>query len=65
MLLQLPPGYRANPAPDMLTLTRADGSLVALFSIRAFVAEAVEQAAWEDYGEAEEPFLGHLVRLPE
>ena len=48
--LHLPPGYHAHLDPDVLVLRRADGSQVALFSSRGLVAEAVEQAAWEDYG---------------
>ena len=53
--LHLPLGYRAQLDPDVLILRRADGSQVALFSRRGFVAEAVEQAAWEDYGKHERP----------
>jgi hypothetical protein len=53
--LHLPLGYRAQLDPDVLTLRRADGSQVAFFSRRGFVAEAVEQAAWEDYGKYERP----------
>jgi hypothetical protein len=48
--LHLPPGYHAHLDPDVLVLSRADGSRVALFSSRGFVAKVVEQAAWEDYG---------------
>jgi hypothetical protein len=47
--LHLPSGYHARLDPDVLALSRADRSEVALFSSRGFVAEAVEQAAWEDY----------------
>jgi hypothetical protein len=50
--LRLPPGYHAYPDADLLILKGADGSVVARFSSRGFVAEAVERAAWEDYGEA-------------
>jgi hypothetical protein len=49
--LNLPPGYYATLDPDVLILKRPDGSRVALFSRRGFVAETVEHAAWEDYGE--------------
>jgi hypothetical protein len=56
--LRLPPGYHVDPDADVLILRRADGSLVARFSGRGFVAEAVERAAWEDYGEAEGLSLG-------
>jgi hypothetical protein len=48
--LHLPPGYHAHLDPDVLVLIGADSSQVALFSSRGFVAEEVEQAAWEDYG---------------
>src|SRR5215204_4181847 len=51
--LHLPPGYHAHLEPEVLILRREDGSQVALFSIRGFVAEAVEQVAWEDHDEAE------------
>jgi hypothetical protein len=51
--LHLPPGYRVRLDPDVLVLIRADGSQVALFSREGFVAEAVEQAAWEDHNESE------------
>jgi hypothetical protein len=50
--LRLPPGYHAHLDPDVLVLGRADGSVVAWFNGRELVAEEVEQAAWEDYGEA-------------
>jgi hypothetical protein len=50
--LRLPPGYRAHLDPEVLALVRADGSVVGCFSGRGLVAEEVEQAAWEDYGEA-------------
>jgi hypothetical protein len=46
--LHLPPGYHAQLNPDVLILTRADGSQVALFSSRGFVAEDVERAAWQE-----------------
>jgi len=49
-ILHLPPGYHAQFDPDVLVLRRDDGSRVAFFSIRGFVVEIVEQAAWEDYG---------------
>jgi hypothetical protein len=52
--LRLPSGYYAHPDPDILILKRADGSVVARFSGRGFVAEEVERAAWEDYGDAAE-----------
>jgi hypothetical protein len=55
--LRLPPGYHAHPDAEVLILRGPDGSVVARFSGRGFVAEAVERAAWEDYGEAEGPSL--------
>jgi hypothetical protein len=61
--LHLPSGYHTQLDPDVVVLRRADGSQVALFSSRGFVAEAVEQAAWEDYGRAEGPLLAP-VPLP-
>ena len=54
MRLLLPSGYHAHLNPDVLVLERADGSVVASFSCRGFVAEEVERAAWQDYGEAGE-----------
>jgi hypothetical protein len=50
--LRLPFGYHAHLDPDVLVLQRADGSVVARFSVRSFVAEEVERAAREDYGDA-------------
>ena len=52
MRLLLPSGYHAHLNPDVLVLERADGSVVASFSGRGFVAEEVERAVWQDYGEA-------------
>jgi hypothetical protein len=51
--VNLPSGYHSYLDPEMLVLSREDGSTVALFSSRGFVAEAVEQAAWEDHSESE------------
>jgi hypothetical protein len=51
--VNLPSGYHSYLDPEMLVLRREDGSTVALFSSRGFVAEAVEQAAWEDHSESE------------
>ena len=63
MRLRLPSGYHAHLNPDVLVLKRADGSVVARFSGRGFVAEEVERAAWQDYDEAgeaaEDPSLRH------
>jgi hypothetical protein len=50
--LNLPPGYHAHLDPEFLVLGRTDGSVVARFSGRGVVAEEVERAAWEDYGDA-------------
>jgi hypothetical protein len=50
--LNLPPGYQAHLDPEFLVLSRTDGSVVARFSGRGVVAEEVERAAWEDYGDA-------------
>ena len=52
MHLNLPPGYHAHLDPEFLVLGRIDGSVVARFSSRGLVAEQVERAAWEDYGDA-------------
>ena len=49
--LHLPPGYHAHLDPEFLVLGRTDGSVVARFSCRGLVAEEVERAAWEDYGD--------------
>ena len=50
--LHLPSGYHTHLDPDVLALSRADRTQVALFSSWGFVAEAVEQAAWADYAAA-------------
>ena len=49
--LHLPPGYHAHLDPEFLVLGRTDGSAVARFICRGLVAEEVERAAWEDYGD--------------
>ena len=46
--LELPPGYRLERDPDTLTLHRPDDTVVAKLSVRGFVGEIVEEAAWED-----------------
>ncbi len=51
MELSLPPGYRAGTDPDVLIVEREDGSVVAAFSRLGFAKAAVEEAAWEDFGE--------------
>ena len=50
--MNLPSAYHSYLDPEMLVLKREDGSTVALFSSRGFVAEAVEQAAWEDQSDS-------------
>ena len=52
MHLNLPPGYHAHLDPEFLVLGRTDGSVVARFSSRGLVADEVERAAWDDYGDA-------------
>ena len=53
--LRLPPGYRLDRSdPDVWTLRRAEGWVVAHFSARGAAKEAIEQTAWEDYGDAGE-----------
>jgi hypothetical protein len=51
--VNLPSGYHSYLDPEMLVLRREDGSTVAPFSSRGFVAQAVEQVAWEDHSESE------------
>ena len=48
LLPWLPDGYQLEHAPDILTLRRADGSVVALFSARGATEEAVVRALEED-----------------
>jgi hypothetical protein len=56
---RLPPGYRLDRSdPDLWTLLRAQGWVVAHFSARGATKEAIEQLAWEDHedvGEEEYP----------
>ena len=56
---RLPPGYRLGRSdPDVWTLRRQSGWVVAHFSARGATYEAVEEAAWEDHscaGEEEYP----------
>jgi len=47
--LQLPPGYRLEMDADLLQLRRADGSLVAAFSVRGASPAAVVREAEEDH----------------
>ena len=44
----LPTGYRLERAPDVLRLSREDGSLVAAFSAREVTVEAIVRAVEED-----------------
>ena len=49
--LRLPPGYRLDRSdPDVWALRRPEGWMAAHFSARGATREAIEQAAWEDYG---------------
>ena len=49
--LRLPPGYRLDRSdPDVWALRRHEGWVVAYFSAQGVSREAVEEAAWEDYG---------------
>ena len=53
----LPPGYRLDKSdPDIWALRRAEGWVVAYFSVRGVTKEAIEETAWEGYrGEEEYP----------
>ena len=55
---RLPPGYRLDRSdPDLWTLRRPEGWVVAHFSARGATKEAIEQAAWEDHeGAGEEQY---------
>lgn len=57
--LSLPPGYRMDTSdPDIWTLRRARGWIVARFSAFGAAVEEVERAAWDDHrteGEEEHP----------
>jgi hypothetical protein len=54
----LPPGYRLDRSdPDVWTLRRQEGGVVAHFSALGATKEAIEEAAWEDYeGSGEEEY---------
>jgi hypothetical protein len=56
--IHLPPGYRLDRSdPDVLSLRRPEGWVVAYFSARESTKEAVEATAWEDYeGSGEEQY---------
>ena len=48
--LHLPPGYRLDRNdPDVLTLRRPEGWVVAYFSARGATREAIEHVAWASY----------------
>jgi hypothetical protein len=52
---RLPLGYWLDRSdPDLWTLRRAEGWVVAYFSAQGATREAIEQAAWEDKEGAEE-----------
>jgi hypothetical protein len=54
-----PPGYRLDRSdPDLWTLRRPKGWVVAYFSAQGDSREAIEEVAWEDHednGEEEYP----------
>jgi hypothetical protein len=51
----LPPGYRLDRSdPDLWTLRRTEGWVVAHFSARGATKETIEEVAWEDHGGAGE-----------
>jgi hypothetical protein len=53
--LRLPPGYRLDRSdPDLWTLRRPEGWVVAHFSARGVTNETIEEMAWEDYESDEE-----------
>jgi hypothetical protein len=54
---RLPPGYRLDRSdPDVWSLRRAEGGVVAYFSARSATKEAVEEAALEDYESREQQY---------
>jgi hypothetical protein len=55
---RLPPGYRLDRSdPDLWTLRRTEGWVVAHFSARGATRETIEEAAWEDHeGAGEEQY---------
>jgi hypothetical protein len=63
---RLPPGYRLDRSdPDVWALRRPEGWVVAYFSARGAIKEAIEEAAWEDHkGSREEQYpWGRLVTI--
>jgi hypothetical protein len=57
--IRLPSGYRLDRSgPDLWTLCRPEGWVVAHFSVQRATREAIEEVAWEDHegaGEEEYP----------
>jgi hypothetical protein len=55
---RLPPGYWLDRSdPDVWTLRRPRGWVVAHFSARGVTNEAIEESAWEDHeGSVEEQY---------
>jgi hypothetical protein len=52
---RLPPGYWLDISdPDVWTLRRSEGWVVAHFSARGAPKEAIEEIAWEDHANAGE-----------
>jgi hypothetical protein len=52
---RLPPGYWLDRSdPDIWSLRRSEGWIVAYFSARGATREVIEQTAWEDYEREEE-----------
>ena len=47
--MPLPPGYELEYDADVLLLRRADGSMVAAFSVRGVFPSEVARVAEEDY----------------
>jgi hypothetical protein len=57
--LRLPPGYRLDRGdPDVWTLRRPEGWVVAHFSARGATKEAIEEAACDPRGRLRRYFLG-------
>jgi hypothetical protein len=55
--LHLPPGSRLDRSdPDVWTLRRPEGWVVAYFSAQGATKEAVEKVAWEDHQRDEEEY---------
>ena len=48
--MPLPPGYYLDRSdPEILVLRSPEGAPVALFAASGYLAEAVEQEAWENH----------------